>query len=158
AMDVAESYRLAGRHRDAADALAAAFKQLSALGRDDTDKAATLLNNWGVTVEVLGQPLEAERLYRRAIAIDIAERNEESVSPMLLNNLARVHVELRRFPEAADYAERAYAKAQRAGAEHVVNLSLYVRGCAYRDLGDFTRAAQMFDQVDARRQRTMPRG
>src|SRR5205085_1055632 len=75
-MDVAESYRLAGRHREAADAFAAAFKQLSVLGRDDTDKAATLLNNWALAVEVLGQPLEAERLYRRAIAIDIAEGNE----------------------------------------------------------------------------------
>ncbi|MFN2622812.1 MAG: protein kinase [Chthoniobacterales bacterium] len=158
AMDVAESYRLAGRHRDAADAFAAAFKQLSALGRDETDKAATLLNNWGVAVEVLGQSLEAERLYRRAIAIDIAERNEESVSPMLLNNLGRVLVELRRFPEAADYAERAYAKAQHAGAEHVVNLSLYVRGSAYRGLGDFTRAAEMFDQVEERWKRTMPAG
>ena len=158
AMDVAESYRLAGRHREAADAFAAAFKQLSALGRDDTDKAATLLNNWALAVEVLGQPLEAERLYRRAIAIDIAEGNEESVSPMVLNNLARVLVELRRFSEAADYAERAYAKAQRAGAENVVNLSLYVRGCAYRDLGDFTRAAEMFDQVEARWKRTMPSG
>src|SRR5204863_5939358 len=114
AMDVAESYRLAGRHRDAADAFAAAFKQLSALGRDDTDKAATLLNNWGVAVEVLGQPLEAERLYRRAIAIGTAEGNEEAVSPMLLNNLGRTLIELRRFTEAAEYSERAYSKAQRA--------------------------------------------
>ena len=155
-MDLAESYRLAGRNRDAVDAFAAAFQQLSALGRDDTDKAATVLNNWGLSVEMLGQPLEAEQLYRHAIAIDIVEQNEENVSPMLLNNVARVLVELRRFSEAADYAERAYARAQRAGAEHVVNLSLYVRGCAYRDLGDFTRAAEMFDQAEARWKRTKP--
>src|SRR2546423_4182267 len=77
---------------------------------------------------------------------------------MLLNNLARVLVELRRLSEAADYAERAYAKAQRVGAENVINLALYVRGCAYRDLGDFTRAAQMFDQVEARWKATMPSG
>ena len=158
AMDLAESFRLSGRNREAADIYADAVKQVSALGRDDTDKASTLLHNWGLVVEVLGQPLEAERLFRRSIAIDMAGGSEENLAPTGLNSLARILVELRRTSEAVGYAERACAKAESVGAEKTVNTALYVRGCAYRDLGDFTRAAEMFDQAEARWKRTMPAG
>ena len=158
AMDVAESYRMAGRNREAAAAFAKAFKQLSALGRDDTDKAATLLNNWGVAVEVLGKPLEAEQVYRRAIAIETAEGSEETVSPMLLNNLARTLIELHRFSEAAEYAKTAEAKARRAGAENVVNYCLNVRATAYRELGDLTRSSEMLTEFESRSKRMMPPG
>jgi len=158
AMDVAESYRMAGWDRQAAAAFADAFNQLVALGRGETDKAATLLNNWGVAVDSLGQPLEAEQLFRRAIAIGTAEGNEEAVSPMLLNNLGRTLIELHRFAEAAEYSERAYAKAQRVGGTNVVNLCLNVLGAAYRELGDFTRSAEVIAKLESNWQRTLPPG
>jgi len=158
AMDVAESYRLAGRTRQAADAFAEAYKQLVALGRGDTDKAATLLNNWGNAVERLGRPLESERLYRQAIAIETAEGGAETVSPMLLNNLARNLIELHRFREAAEIEERAEAKARRQGAEMAVSLCLNVRTIACRELGQLDRAAEALGEFESRWKKSFPPG
>jgi serine/threonine protein kinase/tetratricopeptide (TPR) repeat protein len=158
AMDLAESYRLAGWTRQAADAFAEAYKQLLALGRGDTDKAATLLNNWANAVERLGQPLEAERLYREAIAIETAEGSAETVSPMVLNNLARDLIELHRFREAADYEERAEAKARQQGAEMVVSLCLNVRTIACRELGQLDRAAEALAEFESRWKKLFPPG
>jgi eukaryotic-like serine/threonine-protein kinase len=158
AMDIAESYRMAGWNRKAAAAFAEAFKQLSELGRDDTDKAATLLNNWALAVERLGQPLEAERLYRRAIAIETAAGNAETVSPMLLTNLARTLTEIQRFTEAAEYAERAEAKARRAGAENIVSMCLNVRTTAYRELGQLERAGETLAEFESRWKKMFPPG
>ena len=60
------------------------------------------------------RPLQAEKLFRRAIDISRAGQTEETVSPILLNNYAKTLYQLGRLGEAADYAERAYAKAQRS--------------------------------------------
>ncbi len=158
AMDVAESYRKAGWNRQAADAFAEAFKQLSEQGRGKTDKAATLLNNWAVAVEVLGQPLQAEHLYRQAIAIETAEGNAETVSPMLHNNLARTLIELQRFPEAVASVDRAEAKARRQGAEDVVSMCLNVRAIACRELGQLDRAAGALGEFESRWKKLFPPG
>ena len=158
AMDLAESYRVAGRTRQAADAFAEAYKQLVALGRGDTDKASTLLNNWGNAVERLGQPLQAERLYRQAIAIETVEGGAETVSPMLLNNLARDLIELHRFREAADCEERAEAKARRQGAEMAVSLCLNVRTIACRELGQLDCAAEALAEFESRWKKSFPPG
>jgi eukaryotic-like serine/threonine-protein kinase len=158
AMDVAESYRMAGWNRDAVAAFAEAFKQLSALGRDDTDKASTLLNNWAVALEKLGQPLEAERLYRQAIAIETAAGTDETVSPMLLNNLGRTLIEIQQAAQGAEYAERAEARARQAGAENVVSMCLNVRATAYRELGQLDRAADALNEFEARWTKQFPPG
>jgi tetratricopeptide (TPR) repeat protein len=155
-MDVAEAYRMAGRNREAAAAFEQAFARLSSLGRDETERAGTLLNNWGLAVHILGHPLEAERLLRRAIAIGSADASERNVSPMLLNNLARVLSELARFPEARRYAERAYAEAKMAGDELVVSQALSVRfGIAIED-HNAPRAADILQELGPRWKRMMP--
>ena len=87
-MDLAESYRMAGQNREALAIFEQASARLTALGRDDTQTAGTLLNNWGVALIGLGRPLEAERVLRRAMEISSSGPNERSVSPMLLRNYA----------------------------------------------------------------------
>jgi serine/threonine-protein kinase len=155
-MDLAEAYRMAGRNREAAAAFEDAWQRLVALGRDETEMAGTLLNNWALAVEVLGQPLVAERLYRQAIRISSADGTERSVSPMLLNNLARVLRDLHRLAEATRYAERAHAEASRIGDEIVTNQSLQARAVLYRLQGDLGRAAEMLDLLAPRLRRTLP--
>lgn len=157
-MALAESYRMAGRNREADAAFKAAFTRLASLGRDDTETAGTLLNNWGLALHVLGQPLEAEPLFRRALQIGSADGTQRSVSPMLLNNLARTLRELHRLPEAADHAERAYAEARRAGDEAVVNQSLIMRASIYRQVGELGRAREMFAELEPRLRRMLPAG
>ncbi len=157
-MDRAEAYRMAGRNREAAAAFKETFARLSALGRGDTEMAGTLLNNWGIALEVLGQPREAERLFRKAIHIASADRTGASVSPMLLNNLARTLRDLDRLPEAADHAERAYAEARRIGDEIIVNQALGMRSAIYRQQGELDRAGEMLRELEPRVERLFAPG
>jgi serine/threonine-protein kinase len=157
AMEEAETYRMASRHLEANAAFERAALGLAALGRDDTQTAGTLFNNWGLTLDLIGQPLKAESIFRRAIRIS-ADGTERTVSPMLLNNLARTLGELLRLAEAQGYADRAYARARQAGDEVVVNQSLLVRASLYRQLADLERAAKMLAEVEPRLTRMLPRG
>jgi serine/threonine protein kinase/tetratricopeptide (TPR) repeat protein len=156
-MDVAESLRQAGRHREAASEFERLFAKLTALGRGNTEKAGTLLNNWALAVEFCGRALEAERLFRRAIEIARTEKGEETVAPMLLNNYARVLLDLNRVSEAADYATRAFERARRSGSEVVVTQSLIVRSRAHRELGELDRCEQLIDELE-QRWRSLPAG
>jgi serine/threonine-protein kinase len=155
---LATSYRMTGKLNDADDMFRQASSLLVSLGRDDTQNAATLYNNWGNTLILLGQPLEAERVFRRAIAIDSSGEHEQSVAPLVLINYARSLRDLARFAEAADYAERGCVEARRAGDERVVNFGLILLAGIYRGLGDFPRAAGMIAEVEPRLRRVLPAG
>jgi len=157
-LSLAESYRMMARHPEAVSAFAEAFRELSSLGRDDTEQAGTVLNNWAVSLETLGQQFEAERLYRRALEIDTAGATNDSASPMLLNNLARCLNELHRIPEAAQFAELAYEKAKRIGGEQVLTMCANVRTSIYRRSGDLERAAEMLAEFESRSARLLPPG
>jgi serine/threonine protein kinase/Tfp pilus assembly protein PilF len=157
-LDLAESYREAGRLQEAVAAFEIANNRLTALGRQNTQAAGTLYNNWGVSLFQLGQPLRAEQLYRRAIEISRSDSGEKSVSPMVLNNLATTLSELGRIPESARFAEKAYAQARRAGDEVVVNMALLRRASAYSKLGDFMHADEMLSEVEPRLVKMLPPG
>ncbi len=158
-MSLAESYRTAGQFGEASAAFQQASVLLTALGRDNTQTAGTLFNNWALALHFLGHPLEAERVFRRAIAISSSsDDREQSVSPMLLVNYSRVLRDLGRFTEASGYAERGYAKARQAGDEVVINQSLMMRSAVYRSTGDLTRAATMLSELEPRFRRTLPAG
>ena len=157
-MDVAESYRYAGRYEEANAAFEHASAQLTALGRDDTQTAVTLFNNWGTVLVLAGQPQDSAKAYRRGLEISRAGQTEDAVSPMLLVNYARSLRELHRIDEAADYAERGYAKAQEAGAQVVIGQSLLLRAQIYTDGGDFSRATAMLDEVEPKLRKSLPAG
>jgi tetratricopeptide (TPR) repeat protein len=157
-MDVAESYRYAGRYEEANAAFEQASAQLTALGRDDTQTAVTLFNNWGTVLVLAGQPQDSAKAYRRGLEISRAGQTEDAVSPMLLVNYARSLRELHRIDEAADYAERGYAKAQEAGAQVVIGQSLLLRAQIYTDGGDFSRATAMLDEVEPKLRKSLPAG
>jgi tetratricopeptide (TPR) repeat protein len=156
AMDLAESYRTAGRYREANLAFSRAAASLEALGRGDTETAGTLLNNWALVMWLMGQPLAAEPLYRRAVQIASAGDGEERVSPMLLNNLGRTLLDLDRTDEAADYADRAHAGARRGGNEGVINQALVLRTSVSIRQGDLRRAASALAELEPRVARLPP--
>jgi tetratricopeptide (TPR) repeat protein len=131
---------------------------LAALGRDDTQTAGTLFNNWALALQFLGRPREAEKLFRRSIRISSSDDAEQSVSPMLLVNYARVLRDLGRIKEAAGYAERGYTKAQEAGDQVVINQSLLLRASTYRKLGDLQHAKEMLHELEPRLHRSLPAG
>ena len=157
-MDVAESYRYAGRYEEANAAFEQASAELTALGRDDTQTAVTLFNNWGTVLVLAGRPQDSAKAYRRGLEISRADETEDAVSPMLLVNYARSLRELHRTDEAADYAERGYTKAQQSGARVVISQSLMLRAQIYTDRGDLSRATAMLDEVEPKLRRDLPAG
>jgi len=155
-LDLAESYRVAGLYAQADPAFAAAYDRLAALGREGTQTAGTLLNNWGLLLDQTGQPLRAEALLRRAIEVSRNDAAMGKVSPMLLNNYARALDELGRTEEASRYANQAYAEAQRAGDGVVVNMALLVRADIDRERGDLAGAQKQLDEVEPRLHAMLP--
>jgi eukaryotic-like serine/threonine-protein kinase len=115
-----------------------------------------LFNDWALALDRLGRPLEAERLYRRAIDVSRVDKTEETVSPMVLNNYAKTLRQLGRLEEAADYAERACLKAKQVDNQLVIYQALYVQALIYLDKGDVTRASAMLADVEPRLQRSLP--
>lgn len=156
--DLANEYSLAGRDREALYAFERAGALLSALGRDETGSAVTVFEDWAIELDQLGRPLEAEKLYRRAIDISRAGQSEEAVSPMVLNNYAKTLRQLGQLKQAEDYAERAYSKAQRVGHQLVVNQSLLERARIYTAENDPSRAAEMLAEVEPRLRQSLPAG
>src|SRR5215471_5810763 len=157
-LSLAESYRAAGRYRDANSAYEHVSALMSSLGRDDTPTAVLLFNNWAFALQLAGRPLEAERYYRRAIEVSRADSSDEGVSPMLLTNYARTLRELGRHEEAARYADRAYAKAQLSGNQVVINQSLFVGARIYREQGNLDRAEAMLSELEPRLRKVYPPG
>jgi serine/threonine-protein kinase len=139
AMDLGESYRIAGRLAEANDAFADAHARLMALGRDDTERAATLFNNWGLVLGALGRPLEAERLFRRVVDISSAA-SDATVDSIVWNNLARTLFDLGRPREALTLAVRAHRGAVAHGDSLVADQALLLQARLRVMTGDTARA------------------
>jgi len=155
---LANAYRRAGQMHEASAAFEQASARLGALGGDNSKRAAVIFNDWGLALVVAGRPLEAERVLRRALALTQDDRAEAAVPSSHLLNYARALKELGRLDEAADYAERAYAKAKAAGDTSTVIQSLLVRTPIYRSQGEIERAAQMLLELEPMLRRSLPEG
>jgi tetratricopeptide (TPR) repeat protein len=100
---------------EANTAFASAYDQLVALGRQDTERAGTLLNNWGLLLGALGRPRDSERMLRRSIDVSLAGGSDARVEPISWANLARPLYDLGRYAEAVTFAERAMRMARERG-------------------------------------------
>jgi tetratricopeptide (TPR) repeat protein len=156
--DLAEAYREAGLYREAVTTFAQLWPRLAAQGRDDTATAGTWLNNWGMAFAQMGRPLEAEKLLRRSMDIHRADASDGALSPMLMTNYAQQLLDLGRFREAQDYAERALESARRAGDEVVINQTLLRLARIARAQHDFARSLAKLDEVEPRLRSALPPG
>jgi tetratricopeptide (TPR) repeat protein len=156
AMDLAESYRTAGRDGEANVEFARAWEKLRDQGRDDTETAGTLLNNWALARSE--QPLEAEPLLRRAIEIASADGSEASVSPMLLTNMAWTLLDLGRVTDGIAAAERAAVAAGGAGAGAAIFRNQLLRARLYAEAGELGRSAAVLDEFERRAPELVPPG
>ncbi len=157
-MDLAESYREMSRFSEAIEVFEQSSQHLTRMGRDDTQTAGTLYNNWALALEMLGRSREAERVFKRAIDLSRDDQGEAAVSPMLLKNYAGTLTDLARLGEAADYAERAHARAVEADDQVVINQALLLREEIYRKQGHIERSAEMLAQVGPRLRAALPEG
>ncbi len=157
-MNMAETYREAGQLREAIPLFERASAIMTDLGRDKTQSEGTLLNNWALTLDQLGHVADAEKIFRRAIDISRTDASEQGVSPMLLLNYAGVLQDLHELDEAADYAERAYASAQKAGDNVTINQSLLQRARIYSDQHKPASTAAVLAEVEPRLRKDLPPG
>ena len=155
---VATAYRAAGRMVEAEAAFRTGFDQMRALGRDRTEQAGTLLNDWGLALMSLGRPLDADRAFAEAVAISQADASGASVSPMLLLNAARPVLELGRDDEAIAMIERAIAEAARLDDQVVELQALLLLAGAERQRGRLDRSAALFDRAEGQLRQRLPPG
>ena len=157
-IDLAEAYRDAGQYQEAIKNFEQASRLMTSLGRDRTTNAGVLYNNWALALYQIGRPLQAEVIFRRAIDIDRADNTEAAVSPMTLINYARTLRELGHLAQAADYAERASAKALEVKEGVVVYQSFMERARIYRQQGNLVHAEALLAQVEPQFRRDLPPG
>jgi serine/threonine protein kinase len=153
---LAEAYRNSGQYGKAIITFEEASRLETSLGREDTENAGTIYNDWALALFQAGRPLESEPLFRRAIEISRADATEQAVSPMLLLNYGRTLRELGQLDKAADYAERAYVGGQKVGHQVVINQSLIERARIYRGMGNLDRASEMLAEVEPRLRQALP--
>ena len=155
-MDLAESYRVVGQYGPAIAAFEQAYARTIELGRENTENAGTLYNNWAVTLGLTGQPLQAEALFRRAMRISSADGTEKNVSPMELSNLATTLIELGRIDEAQRYADQAYERARADGDEDIARYALGARGRVFRARGQYAQGMQALSELEQQFRRIYP--
>lgn len=157
-MDLAEANREAGRLNESIESFRESYQLTINLGRDDTETAGTLLNNWALAVEYAGEPLEAEKIFYRALQLSRDNHGDQAVDPLLLVNYARVLRELSRNEEAQGYAERGLKGATDAGDEVTTNQVLLELARIYRQAGQYSRSNAMLNQVEPRLRKNLPPG
>jgi serine/threonine-protein kinase len=147
-MDLAEAYRNADRDLEANEAFADAHARLVALGREETERSATLLNNWGLVLGSLGRTLDAERMFRRSVEISRGT-SDDRVDPILWNNLARTLFDLARYDEGIALASRAREGALARGDAIVADQALLLLARMHLVRGDVERGAAMLAEVES---------
>ena len=156
AIDTANAYRVAGQNREAVAAFQKAAETLKSLGRENTQNAVVLFNNWAYALNQLGRPREAEKLYQRAISISRDSDDNEAVSPMVLLNYAKTLRTLGRSQEASAYAEQASTRAKAKGFALALNQALLERARIYRDQGKIDQSDAMLKEVEPRLRQDLP--
>ena len=157
-LNLGEAYRVAGQTDKAIAEFEKADALISSTGRQETQSAATVFNDWGLALQQQGRPLEAERLLRRSIDIERADQTQDAVPPMSLGNYALILRMLGRLDAAADYVERSSAKARRMGDEIALFHALYTGASIYFDRHDFVRAGAALRELEPIIRRTFPPG
>jgi serine/threonine protein kinase len=157
-MELAEATRMANRFVEANAAFAEAYEQLVSLGRESTERAGTLLNNWALVLGRLGRPLEAEKMLRRSIAISTIDGSDARVEPISWANLAYSLFDLGRYEEARALAERAMVRAREKGDPVVADQAQLVAGRANVAAGHIDRGERLLDDVDVRFRRMFAPG
>jgi eukaryotic-like serine/threonine-protein kinase len=157
-LDLATAFSSTGRDSDALLAFEHADTLLSSLGWEETETSVHLFNNWALELDQIGRPLEAERVERRALDLTQDGNSLEVSTAMILNNNAKMLRKLNRLDEAADYANRSYARAQKEHNQLVIGQSLVERARIAIAQANFPEATELLDEVEPQMRKHLPAG
>ena len=155
-LDLASAYSEAGKDLASLPEFERSEKLLSELGLDESNFAVILYNNWGLELDQIGRPLEAEKAYRHVLDISRDAGGVDSVSPLVLVNYARILRELDRFEQADATAQLAYTRAVQLKNEVVINQALMERSSIYLDMRKPQQAETMLAEVEPRLRNSLP--
>ena len=128
---------------------------MTALGRDKTEQAGTLFNNWGLTCwGSRARPSASSAGPSRSAAPTARERASRRCCSPTLPRPARA----RPAPEAADYCRPRVRERDRPRRRLVVGQSLLVRASHLPRMGDLTRATTCSAELEPRLKRMLPPG
>jgi len=143
----------AGKFREADQHFQEASALMSELGYDDSQKAAKLFNDWGLTLAYDGRQLEAERIYRRALDISRSDGGSGAAAPVLLFNYATLLRELGRSEEAATYLEEASEKARSLDDNILADDAELLKAEMNVDAHEFAKANRILNELEPRLRR-----
>ncbi|HEY1251791.1 MAG TPA: protein kinase, partial [Thermoanaerobaculia bacterium] len=144
---LALGYDMRGDTAGAEDAYTDAWNQLHRFGRDDSNEAATLLNNWAIArsnTDILG----GFDLQARAIAVMEAGETAGAVPAAFRANYGRLLNRLARYREARSVYERARAEARQHDNVLTVGTTSLGLARACRSLGDLSCAREALREAD----------
>jgi tetratricopeptide (TPR) repeat protein len=153
---VATTQMVAGRIGPALQAFDQVGRLLRQDQRDQSDAARLMFTNWGVTLAVAGQPLQAERVLREGLHLGDQPQALAALPPTTLMNYARVLLDLGHAARAEPLLAQAAERAETLGDQSIANLARWHRVRALRALGRIDEAGTLLDGVAARWQAGLP--
>ena len=155
-INLASAYSKIGQPAQADASYRRAAALVDTLGRDETELAGVLFNNWGVMLERAGRPLDAERCLHRTIEIERQVSSTNGVSPTSLSVYSDILIELGRITEAAEYAQQGYQVGSQTGDSTALQNALFQLAEVYRAQSDLSRSDKMLAQLGEVLRRALP--
>ncbi|HEY6903798.1 MAG TPA: protein kinase [Candidatus Acidoferrales bacterium] len=155
-INLASGYSKTGQPAEADASYRRAAALVDTLGRDETELAGALFNNWGVMLERAGRLLDAERCLHRTIEIERQVSSTNGVSPTSLSVYSDILIELGRISEAAEYAQRGYQVGSQTGDGTALQTALFQLAEVYRAQSNLARSDKMLSQLGELLRRSMP--
>ena len=147
--NLAASYHMTGRHREAFEHYEMALKKFTAVGRSSSAGAMVIRNNMGLVSEAAGMPKRALKLYDDTLTA-LAERSPDAKPPVYLAvNRGRALETVGRLREAQAAHESALKIA--VDSKHTIGQVQALAGLAAVaiQLQDTTAAAAYLDRTSA---------
>jgi tetratricopeptide (TPR) repeat protein len=107
-------------------------------------------------LDQIGRPLEAETIQRRVIDLARDGSTMEAVTPMVLNNYARILHKLNRLDEAANFAQSSYDKALKAHNQLAVGQSALERARIATAQHKYSQASALISEVEPMLRKNLP--
>jgi serine/threonine-protein kinase len=125
----------------------AAIADTDALGRGDTQAAATLHNNLGFLLGVAGNPQQALQEFDEAVAIIGGTEGGGDVTPAIQFNRATQMVAMGRLKEGLALAKQSMASARGRSDARTLGNAQGLIGSIYCATGDLAQCQRMLDQA-----------
>ena len=157
-MVVAEAYGRLGKTAQAIDAYERSLAEMASMGRTQTARNVVRYNNFSRMLYAAGQPLRAEEMAARGLAISRGLAGNSELDAILEGNRAHALIVLGRFDEAKAMTELAFASAtERKDARWAGVFALY-GAPAWCETGDLARCAGLLAVAREKLAATLPPG